>query len=135
MVDQQSDLTSSEPEEGVTMESDYPGAWYHFRLWRLSLWLMFAATGPATLLLPLILQPPKSYIAVGAAFVVVILLNIRLHLWRCPRCHNRFLYNGLARPSYANVFSRRCLHCGLLTRHPARHVGALGSPDDLTPDV
>jgi hypothetical protein len=54
---------------------------------------------------------PALPIASGVACVVVVLVSyVRIRLFRCPRCGDRFT---VRHPFGANGFGRKCVHCGL----------------------
>jgi hypothetical protein len=50
-------------------------------------------------------------VALQLAWVVVVFVTgIRLQIFRCPRCGEKFFVSPAY---YHNVFARRCLNCGL----------------------
>jgi hypothetical protein len=42
-------------------------------------------------------------------FLLMIITVGRLQVWRCPRCGERFFMKSV----WHNLFTSRCLHCGL----------------------
>jgi predicted RNA-binding Zn-ribbon protein involved in translation (DUF1610 family) len=50
-------------------------------------------------------------IAGGAIFVSAIVIAIRVHKWRCPRCGQAFI--GKWSSEFAVLVADKCAHCGL----------------------
>src|SRR5258708_4392741 len=101
----------------------YPKQWKNYRYcW----WLhhgSFLALIPAEILIGL----PLSYLTgsqafIGLVWVVAMLGGIvgsyRLKNWQCPRCGYFFHQEG----GWCNIWSRRCLNCGLPKRDSPRPV-------------
>ena len=81
-------------------------------LLRVSLILLMAALVPCMLLAAFF---ARAYLVWVMGIFVAGLLLVRLgfQVWLCPRCGKPFFRAGTW--SGPNMFTRRCLHCGLTT--------------------
>src|SRR5882724_3381821 len=85
----------------------------HRRRWRAGLAIGYLPIMGGTLLL--VRGTPLQPLAFGfAAAWIVALLNVqvRLALFRCPRCGNRFAFSGARAVAY-RPWTQSCLHCDL----------------------
>src|SRR3954453_10491004 len=88
--------------------------WDALRLRRLLFWSLFITYLPASFALGLGLQlvtdSERAFpITAGVWVAAMMVTGWSLALWKCPRCSHRFGLRGL----YGNLFTRKCLHCGL----------------------
>jgi hypothetical protein len=94
----------------MTSRAQFAAAWRDYR--RRCRWFFGAALGGvviAALLVALANRPPLGIVlfwALGPAWIIcIIVVAVRLQLFKCPRCHLPF--------SNGNPFARNCLQCGL----------------------
>jgi hypothetical protein len=81
---------------------------------RRTTWLVWLAGVPIMAIVGVLLRLPRFALAIGmvwsGAFVV---LALKVSTSRCPRCGNLYHVRwGIG----GNVWSRRCMHCGLALR-------------------
>jgi hypothetical protein len=94
--------------------TDYAVSWedYRRRCRRAALlllgWLPVAG-GFAFLMQRFHLSEAAAEVGAGAWMVAAFWTALRIKLWRCPRCGNRFFMRRLV----SDPFARKCLHCGL----------------------
>ncbi|GEM_PF-1943953 len=94
-----------------TEKDSYAAQWRELRKRQFILALTFILYIPWMLLITFLFGDSdqigvSAFLIWGALFITS---NIRVLLWRCPRCHNSFHYRTL----YSNHIARQCLHCKL----------------------
>jgi hypothetical protein len=92
----------------------YADAWsdcrHRFRLFWLSLVVGFLVAGSLIYVLSLFSAPSWLLLAISMCWIVgFIYAAMRLQLFRCPRCQERF-FSGTW---YYWPLARACVHCGL----------------------
>lgn len=98
---------------------DFDAALARLTRWRVLLFAVWAGAVPAELTVgsPLSERLGSSvpfFAIAGIAMIVFVYCGVRIGLFRCPRCNNRYTsrrYRGIL--LYNNPFASQCLHCGL----------------------